>query len=605
LPPTCKIQKADIVLVSQNLFSSNIYQEILGMKKIDRKQLNELNMTRAEADDRMYLAAVSKLSKSSLFPCKASKKRKDRHRSNLPCAPLEVYYWRRLVIDEIHELVPAEEETGGRIWSLPLKCLSSFSRWGLTGTPNVLELSSINNLGLLMGVNLGTADISPAKYFIESFLSSTQRTERGYPAPIERYVYLQLTVEEMALYQQQRYENLEAIRQQDSKAYENILQCCSHYGMRLRGVNNKIQADDEIDRQLKTKRAKLEALVERFQNAEKVYDRMLSQERAWNEDQTLREDLRREKYNEAVGRKEEARDKMRELRLKIEALERSLDFFNSTLQKLREGSKLPECPICLQQMAFGDATITGCGHLQCTLCIRQLIASQQRCATCREPLKEGEWKIVEMHHIDEIRAQTTSEVAASLKEPGKVPLVTMPEKEYFQHGSKIAFIVRQVELILAQDATAKILVYCQWDSLKRKLVEAFTEYKLNFITLEGKPELLKVQIEKFQSVPICSDSYGFMQHFPNIMLCSLELKAAGLNLQAANHVLFVHPFFSKNPHQAAAWEAQAIGRVLRPGQVNEVNIWRFVALDTVEQELLVKRNIAQWKTHFSSLQDNA
>jgi SNF2 family DNA or RNA helicase len=83
------------------------------------------------------------------------------------------------------------------------------------------------------------------------------------------------------------------------------------------------------------------------------------------------------------------------------------------------------------------------------------------------------------------------------------------------------------------------------------------------------------------------------------MLCSLELKAAGLNLQFANHIMFVHPFYSPNEKQANSWEAQAIGRLLRIGQENQVNIWRFISLDTIDQELLIRKNLnSGWKDHF-------
>ena len=69
-------------------------------------------------------------------------------------------------------------------------------------------------------------------------------------------------------------------------------------------------------------------------------------------------------------------------------------------------------------------------------------------------------------------------------------------------------------------------------------------------------------------------------------------------LQVANHLIFVHPFHSLNNHQRSAWEAQAIGRVLRQGQTRQVTIWRFVSMGTMEQELLVQGNLREWKKHF-------
>jgi hypothetical protein len=137
-------------------------------------------------------------------------------------------------------------------------------------------------------------------------------------------------------------------------------------------------------------------------------------------------------------------------------------------------------------------------------------------------------------------------------------------------------------------------------------MEAFLSFNFPCVSLEGGPEQLRSIIEKFQKgksansgTSTIASSFGLQSRpssssnvgssagaqQPSIMLCSLELKAAGLNLQCANHVIFVHPFFSSRADQASAWDAQAIGRVLRPGQLKNVNIWRFVTLETVEQDL--------------------
>ena len=51
--------------------------------------------------------------------------------------------------------------------------------------------------------------------------------------------------------------------------------------------------------------------------------------------------------------------------------------------------------------------------------------------------------------------------------------------------------------------------------------------------------------------------------------------------------------------------SQAIGRVLRPGQKKVVNIWRFVALETVEQDLCVRSNMNMWKQHFTTMKTSS
>jgi SNF2 family DNA or RNA helicase len=155
--------------------------------------------------------------------------------------------------------------------------------------------------------------------------------------------------------------------------------------------------------------------------------------------------------------------------------------------------------------------------------------------------------------------------------------------------------------IESTDPLAKVLIYCQWDALKGKLLSALRAVKLGCLTLDGNPKQIASAVEQFSKQGKSTSSTGTQNIKGNsfILLCSLEHKAAGLNLQVANHVMFVHPFFSPITDRPASWEAQAVGRVLRPGQMRQVCIWRFVALDTIEQELLVRNNTTSWRDHYS------
>jgi SNF2 family DNA or RNA helicase len=173
-----------------------------------------------------------------------------------------------------------------------------------------------------------------------------------------------------------------------------------------------------------------------------------------------------------------------------------------------------------------------------------------------------------------------------MEEEGLVPVITAHTngvtKEHLLFGTKVGTVVAQLQAILATDPSAKVLVFCQWNSLKRRIEGACKHHKVTTITLEGRPEQLRSSLERFKS-STKGDS--------NVLVASLDLKAAGLNLQAANHLILVHPFFSTNQKQAVAWEAQALGRLLRPGQTRKVNIWRFVSRNTLEEDIL-RRNVA-------------
>merc|ERR1712070_354473 len=65
-----------------------------------------------------------------------------------------------------------------------------------------------------------------------------------------------------------------------------------------------------------------------------------------------------------------------------------------------------------------------------------------------------------------------------------------------------------------------------------------------------------------------------------VMLISLKAGGEGLNLQVANHIFIMDPWW--NP----ASELQAIQRAHRIGQTREVKALRFVTKDTIEERII-------------------
>jgi len=65
-----------------------------------------------------------------------------------------------------------------------------------------------------------------------------------------------------------------------------------------------------------------------------------------------------------------------------------------------------------------------------------------------------------------------------------------------------------------------------------------------------------------------------------VLLISLKAGGEGLNLQAADHIFLMDPWW--NP----ASESQAIQRAHRIGQTRPVKATRFVASDTIEEKII-------------------
>ena len=76
----------------------------------------------------------------------------------MKCPPLEIFHWKRVVIDEFHYL--AEKADRARVYTLVLGLKSTF-RWCLSGTPPHANFNDIKGLANLLGVHLGIDEILP------------------------------------------------------------------------------------------------------------------------------------------------------------------------------------------------------------------------------------------------------------------------------------------------------------------------------------------------------------------------------------------------------------------------------------------------------------
>jgi len=139
------------------------------------------------------------------------------------------------------------------------------------------------------------------------------------------------------------------------------------------------------------------------------------------------------------------------------------------------------------------------------------------------------------------------------------------------------------------DPKAKALVFVQWADLEGKVCRALQDHGVPFLCLSGASGSGKrlggadgAVLRRFQEED--------QADAPFVLVLSLQRAAAGANLTAASHVLFVHPMNAESVDVAAAYERQALARVRRIGQTRkEVHVWRFVTKQTVEEHI--------WKLH--------
>ncbi|CAE8695572.1 unnamed protein product, partial [Polarella glacialis] len=138
----------------------------------------------------------------------------------------------------------------------------------------------------------------------------------------------------------------------------------------------------------------------------------------------------------------------------------------------------------------------------------------------------------------------------------------------------------------AKEPDAKVILFVQWEDLKKKVAGALTEFGVEHTVLQGGVWARQQAIERFQC--------GKAGEGGKLMLLSLQDSASGTNLTAASHVVLFHPVVASSHEAAVACEMQAIGRALRAGQERTVKIWRFVVVGTAEQKVTEEHQKDLW-----------
>ncbi|KAK2605897.1 DNA helicase rad5 [Conoideocrella luteorostrata] len=220
-----------------------------------------------------------------------------------------------------------------------------------------------------------------------------------------------------------------------------------------------------------------------------------------------------------------------------------------------------ECPLCFDE-PMNDQTVTGCWHSACKKCLLDFMKHETdrgvvpRCFNCREPLNQRDLFEVVKHddHVD------LSKSRISLQRLG------------VNHSSaKVAALMSELRTLRKEHPRMKSVVFSQFTSFLSLIEPALTRASIKFVRLDGTmaQKARAAVLEEF------TEKEGFM-----ILLISLRAGGVGLNLTSAGRVFMMDPWWS------FAIEAQAIDRVHRLGQEENVVVKRFVVKESVEERML-------------------
>lgn len=222
-----------------------------------------------------------------------------------------------------------------------------------------------------------------------------------------------------------------------------------------------------------------------------------------------------------------------------------------------------ECPICTEEPMI-EQTVTGCWHSACRKCLLDYMKHHTdrhevpRCFNCREPLNLRDLFEVVRHDDDPVAA-------------GATPKISLQRLGVNESSSKVVALMKQLRSLRKEHPRMKSVVFSQFTSFMSLIEPALTRANMKFLRLDGS------LAQKARAAVL--NEFGESDRF-TILLISLRAGGVGLNLTQAKRVFMMDPWWS------FAVESQAIDRVHRMGQEEEVKVYRFIAKDSVEERML-------------------
>ncbi|KAK4097501.1 RAD5-like protein [Parathielavia hyrcaniae] len=224
-----------------------------------------------------------------------------------------------------------------------------------------------------------------------------------------------------------------------------------------------------------------------------------------------------------------------------------------------------ECPICAEEPMV-DQTVTGCWHSACKKCLLDYIKHQTdqhkvpRCFQCREAINGRDLFEVVRHDDD-----------PDVPKLGQGPRITLQRLGAGNSSAKVVALIKHLRDLRRENPTIKAVVFSQFTSFLSLIEPALARTNMHFLRLDGS------MAQKARASVL--DEFRESNKF-TVLLISLKAGGVGLNLTSAKRVYMMDPWWS------FAVEAQAIDRVHRMGQEDEVKVYRFIVKDSVEQRML-------------------
>jgi SNF2 family DNA or RNA helicase len=225
-------------------------------------------------------------------------------------------------------------------------------------------------------------------------------------------------------------------------------------------------------------------------------------------------------------------------------------FILKTLENITNINEEESCVICYDNMV--EPIMTPCAHLFCENCIKTCINIKPECPMCKSSISVNQLVNIKPKNIIKINN----------------PLID-------KYGSKLGKLIQITRTLLSQDS--RIIIFSQWDDMLLLIRKSLLENEIDCSFISGNVYKRNKAIRNFKLGNNNGNNNG-------VILLSLENSASGTNLTEATHIIMVEPI-DNTKENIKAIEGQAIGRAVRIGQKQQIEVIRILCKDTIEEEI--------------------
>jgi len=472
------------------------------------------------------------------------------------------FYFQSIYLDESHEILSMPR---GDILNKIIQLFVSKYKWNITATPFVHGTESfIHLMNFICDINeefyLNKDSIEKSNILFRRNTRKSIIDEFNGNVITDTVRLLDFTEQERSIYNAHIHNNTKANRDFLIK-----LCCDTSIDIETRNLVKNCKTFNEIQnvilantkKKLSLSNEKMNTYNNNISNLSKIIDRGFIIDE-------------RDEYNDIFESIDQVKSEISILRRKLTNEKKEYDSINRTYIYLKNAvdniKTIETCPICLDDIQTDEIAITKCGHKFCKSCIYHYIDelvnnnSIIKCPKCN----------IEMLISDIYLLKDNPDISTLNLNNELVELIQRTK------STKIGHIIHYIKTEM-KDAD-KCIIFSQWDSMLTKVGKLLKKENINVLYCSGTVYKRKNAIKNFQE-----------NVDANIICLSSEHCASGINLTAANKIIFIEPIYGDKEYRKNI-ENQAIGRVDRLGQQRPIEIIRFIIKDSIEEEILNSNN---------------